>query len=113
MREDYSSQTGRNDIQKLLDRQDIQDVISRYSLGQDLHQGADANILQQWDETFAADGTVDYSAAGGPIGSYRTLAAWMRGDATTPWQHEQLFKLAAYAELADRYAYRRYGTVQD
>jgi len=95
MREDHSPPTGPNDIQKRLDRQDIQDVISQYSLGQDSHQGADADILQQWDERFAADGTVDYSAAGGPIGSYRTLAAWMRGDATTPgsmssfsnWQH--------------------------
>jgi hypothetical protein len=31
-------------------------------------------------ETFATDGTVDCSVAGGPIGSYRELAKWMRGD---------------------------------
>ena len=36
-------------MQKLLDRKDIQDTISRYSLGQDSHQGKDSNILQQWE----------------------------------------------------------------
>ncbi len=69
--------------------------ISRYSLGQDSHQGKDSNILQQWDETFSDDGKVDYSAAGGAVGSYRDLAKWMRGDASTTasmsdfsnWQH--------------------------
>jgi len=82
-------------LKKLLDRQDIQDTISRYSMGQDAHQGEDSNILQQWDETFAPDGTVDYSAAGGPVGSYRDLSKWMRGDADkagsmsgfSNWQH--------------------------
>jgi hypothetical protein len=77
------------------DRIEIQDVIARYSLGQDSHQGDDANILQQWDKTFSDDGTVDYSVAGGPIGTYRELAQWMRGDGTTTgsmtsfsnWQH--------------------------
>jgi hypothetical protein len=82
-------------LQKLLDRQDIQDTISRYSMGQDAHQGQDSNILEQWNDTFAPDGTVDYSVAGGPTGSYRELAKWMRGDANTlgsmsgfsNWQH--------------------------
>jgi len=82
-------------IRKLLDRQDIQDTISRYSQGQDAHQGQDSDILQQWNETFTSDGTVDYSVAGGPVGSYRELAKWMRGDEKTPgsmsafsnWQH--------------------------
>ena len=82
-------------LQKVLDRQDIQDTISRYSMGQDAHQGEDASILQQWDETFAPNGTVDYSVAGGPVGPYRDLAKWMRGDTDKPgsmssfsnWQH--------------------------
>jgi hypothetical protein len=82
-------------LQGLLDRQDIQDTISRYSLGQDSHQGQDSNILQQWDDTFAKDGRVDYSVAGGPIGSYRDLATWMRGgegqagsmSGFSNWQH--------------------------
>jgi len=81
--------------QWLLDRIDIQDTIARYSLGQDSHQGKDSNILEQWNETFSDDGTVDYSAAGGPKASYRDLAHWMRGDKDTAgsmsafsnWQH--------------------------
>jgi hypothetical protein len=82
-------------LRKLLDRQDIEDTISRYSMGQDAHQGEDSNVLQQWNETFAANGTVDYSVAGGPVGSYQDLAKWMRGHAGKPgsmsgfsnWQH--------------------------
>src|SRR5882762_7800627 len=82
-------------IQKMLDRQDIQDTISRYSVGQDGHQGRDSGILQEWDETFSDDGKVDFSAAGGTVGSYRELAKLMRGDASTVgsmsgfsnWQH--------------------------
>jgi hypothetical protein len=38
-------------IPELLDVQDIQDTIFRYSLGQDSHFGNDPNILRQWDET--------------------------------------------------------------
>ncbi len=52
-------------IQKLLERQDIYNAISRYSLGQ---------ILQQRDETFSDDGKADYNAAGGTVGSDRDLA---------------------------------------
>jgi len=82
-------------LQWAVDRIEIQDVITRYSLGQDSHQGSDSNILEQWDKTFSEDATVDYSAAGGTVGSYRELAKWMRGDGTTPgsmsgfsnWQH--------------------------
>jgi hypothetical protein len=82
-------------MQWLMDRIDIQDVISRYSLGQDSHQGDDSNVLAQWDNTFCKDATVDYSAAGGTVGSYKELAIWMRGDGSTPgsmsgfsnWQH--------------------------
>lgn len=82
-------------LQKVLDRVDIQDTIARYSLGQDSHQGNDSNILLQWDETFSTDGRVDYSAAGGTVGSYRELAKWMRGEngmagsmsGFSHWQH--------------------------
>ena len=82
-------------LRSLADRLEIQDTIARYSLGQDSHQGADSRVLEQWDEVFTADGKVDYSAAGAPIGSYKELARWMRGDETTPgrmssfsnWQH--------------------------
>jgi SnoaL-like domain len=82
-------------LQYALDRLDIQDVIARYSLGQDSHQGDDSRILEQWDHTFTDDARVDYSVAGGTVGSYRDLATWMRGDARqsgsmsvfSNWQH--------------------------
>jgi hypothetical protein len=82
-------------LRALLDRQEIQDIIARYSLGQDSHQGTDSGVLEQWDEVFTEDGTVDYSTAGAPTGSYRDLAKWMRGDQGSPgrmnsfshWQH--------------------------
>jgi hypothetical protein len=82
-------------LRTLLDRQEIQDTIARYALGQDSHQDADSAVLQQWDEVFTEDGTVDYSAASAPLGSYRDLAKWMRGAQSTPgrmssfshWQH--------------------------
>jgi hypothetical protein len=93
--QDTLTKTDAAALQGLIDRQDIQDTISRYSQGQDSHQGSDSNILEHWVNTFAEDGTVDYSAAGGTKGSYRDLAKWMRGDGSTPgsmsgfsnWQH--------------------------
>ena len=80
---------------ELLDRQNIQDTIARSSLGQGLHHGKDSEISHQWDETFSKDGLLDYSVVGGPVGSYRDLAKWMRGNGDTPgsmsafsnWQH--------------------------
>src|SRR5260370_11227026 len=81
--EEVSSADVANMMEGLLDRQAIQDVISCYSLGQDSHQGEDSAILQQWEETFSETGTVDYSAAGGTVGSYRDLAKWVRGDENT------------------------------
>jgi hypothetical protein len=67
-------------IRFLLDRIDIQDTITRYSQGQDSHQGSDDNILEQWDDVFTEDSRTDYSVAGAPIGDHRVLAKWMRGD---------------------------------
>ena len=95
MKDDTATRLGEGDLREVVDRLGIQDAISRYSMGQDAHQGEDADILQQWDETFSSDGTVDYSAAGGPVGTYRELAKWMRGDGDTlgsmsgfsNWQH--------------------------
>jgi len=93
--QETSKSTLGDQVRELLDRQQIQDTIARYSLGQDSHQNADSAVLQQWDEVFTEDGTVDYSVAGAPAGSYRDLARWMRGDRGTPgrmssfshWQH--------------------------
>jgi SnoaL-like domain len=79
----------------LIDRQNIQDTIARSSLAQRPHHGKDSEIFQQWDETFSKEGQVDYSVVGGPVGSYRYLAKWLRGNGDTPssmsafsnWQH--------------------------
>jgi SnoaL-like domain len=103
--EEVSSADVANMMQGLLDRQAIQDVISCYSLGQDSHQGEDSAILQQWEETFSETGTVDYSVAGGTVGSYRDLAKWMRGDENTKgsmsgfsnWQHMLSLPLVSIA----------------
>ena len=82
-------------LRSLCDRQDIVDLIARYALGQDSHQGDDSNVLEQWDEIFTPDAITDYSSAGAPPCSYRDLARWMRGEAGSPgrmssyanWQH--------------------------
>lgn len=70
------------DVRYLLDRLEIQDVIQRYGIGQDDHQGGRGNdVLTQWDEVFTEDATVDYTIAGhvGPDAPYRDLARQMRG----------------------------------
>jgi hypothetical protein len=67
-------------LQQALDYVEIIQVISLYSLGQDGHQRGDNDILEHWDRAFAPGATTDYSAAGAPVGTYRELAAWMRGE---------------------------------
>jgi hypothetical protein len=81
-------------LQYLIDRVEIQDLVMRYGLGQDLHQNGDNNVLEQWDEVFAPDATVDYSAAGASLEGigYRELAEAMRGPGGSMgtiqnWQH--------------------------
>lgn len=82
-------------IQYVLDRLEIQDVITLYSFGQDLHQGNDRNILETWKNVFTTDAVLDYRAAGSEPTSYEKMAEIMRGDGTMPgnmsgfsnWQH--------------------------
>jgi hypothetical protein len=82
-------------LRALLDRQEIQDVIARYALGQDRHQGGDPGVLDDWHEVFTTDAVTDYSAAGAPVGSYIALFEWMRGNGKiqgrmsgfSNWQH--------------------------
>ena len=82
-------------LQYLVDRFEIQDVIARYARGQDDHQGDDGDILADWDHVFTDDATVDYESAGVPAGAtYRELAEWMRGGGGqgrmgvfSGWQH--------------------------
>jgi len=84
-------------VKYLLDRQEIQDVIALYSQGQDLHQGDDGNIAEQWSKVFTEDAVLDYSTGGyhSDKATYREIIAWMRGDrgnngvmnVFSNWQH--------------------------
>jgi SnoaL-like domain len=58
--------TLQSDVRYVLDRFAIQDVIARYGLGQDLHQGdnEDQNMLAQWAEVFAPDAVIGASGVG-------------------------------------------------
>ncbi|MFJ8363828.1 nuclear transport factor 2 family protein [Streptomyces sp. NPDC093984] len=84
-------------LQYVSDRIEIQDLMVRYALGQDLHQSGDNEVLEQWDTVFAAEATVDYSAAGGSALKdipYRRLVDVMRGadgsmSGLLKWQHFQ------------------------
>jgi hypothetical protein len=48
MKDHAATRLDEGDLRKVIDRLGIQDAISRYSMGQDAHQGDDADILQQW-----------------------------------------------------------------
>ena len=80
-------------LRRLVDRAAIQDLIAAYGLGQDMHQDGDNDVLAQWDQVFAPEATVDYSAAGAPADlPYKDLAALMRGPGGSMgglvrWQH--------------------------
>jgi hypothetical protein len=80
-------------LRRLVDRAAIQDLIAAYGLGQDLHKDGDNDVLTEWDQVFAPDARVDYTAAGVPADlPYRELAAIMRGpngsmSGLIRWQH--------------------------
>ncbi|QUQ63695.1 nuclear transport factor 2 family protein [Kutzneria sp. CA-103260] len=80
-------------LRHLSDRFEIQDIVVRYGLGQDLHQSGDNNVLAEWDQVFTPESTVDYSAAGTPSGiGYKELADIMRRPGGSMshlrnWQH--------------------------
>ncbi|MGW5136204.1 nuclear transport factor 2 family protein [Streptomyces sp. NPDC004135] len=86
-------------LQYLADRIEIQDLMVRYALGQDLHEDGDNDVLEQWDTVFAPEATVDYSAAGTSALKdipYRSLVDVMRGadgsmSGLLKWQHFQGF----------------------
>lgn len=54
------------DLNYVLDRITIQDLIGKYGLGQDLHQpdDKDQNVLEQWSQVFASDAVIDASSVG-------------------------------------------------
>ena len=93
--------TATRDLQYVLDRLEIQDLLAAYGLGHDLHQaGQDNDVLAQWRDVFAPDAVIDASAVGAS-GSL-TLAAYaellrgpgLDGSAGMPahfdrWQHRE------------------------
>jgi hypothetical protein len=94
-----SQQSLEERMQYLSDRIEIQDLIVRYGLGQDLHENGDNAVLDQWDTVFAPGATVDYSVTGDPSLDgieYRKLVDVMRGtngsmSSLQNWQHFQGF----------------------
>jgi hypothetical protein len=80
-------------VQYLLDRLQIQDLVARYGLGQDLHIDGDNDVMEEWKDVFSTDATLDYSAAGAPSPiTPETIVEVMRGPggsmtALKRWQH--------------------------
>jgi len=94
---DVPQDSAPNRLRYLADRIEIQDVIARYGLGQDLHEDGDNDVLAQWDCVFTPDGTVDYSSTGvSELAAidYRELVDFMRSPGGSMsglqrWQHFQ------------------------
>ncbi|MGZ4475858.1 MAG: nuclear transport factor 2 family protein [Nocardioides sp.] len=59
------------ELQDLLDRAEITDVLTRYTLA------IDAGDFQDLDEVFTADAQIDYSESGGTIGVFPDVQAWL------------------------------------
>lgn len=82
-------------IQYVLDRFEIQDVITKYSFGQDLNQGDKHDVAEIWRHVFTTDAVLDYQAAGNAPTTYEKMIIIMRGDDNTKgnmsgfsnWQH--------------------------
>lgn len=93
--------TTTRDLQYVLDRLEIQDLLAAYGLGHDLHQASqDNNVLAQWRDVFTPDAVIDASAVG--ASSSLTLAEYaellrgpgLDGSAGMPahfdgWQHRE------------------------
>ena len=59
------------DVQDLIDRTEISEVLTRYTLA------IDAGDFQDLDEVFTPDAQIDYSASGGTIGAFPEVQAWL------------------------------------
>ena len=59
------------DLQELIDRAEITDALTRYTLAVD---DGDWDAL---DTVFAADATIDYSESGGTVGGFPEVKAWL------------------------------------
>ncbi|CAM3940879.1 nuclear transport factor 2 family protein [Bordetella muralis] len=69
------------DVRYLLDRIEIEDKVSLYGLGQDLHQaGAEnKNVLEQWNDLFTPDAKIDLSSLGLKTYDLQEYGELMRG----------------------------------
>ena len=96
------SQSLEEKVQYLLDRFEIQDVIARYGLGQDLHLPEnDPSPADQWNDVFADDAIIDYSEVGFPPSvTVAELTTMMRGEdgktggmalMFSSWQHMEMY----------------------
>ena len=91
----FTTMNAEQKIQIVLDRFEIQDVITKYSFGQDLNQGDNHNVSEIWKDVFTEDAVLDYRAAGNEPTSYKKMVAIMRGDGNAQgnmsgfsnWQH--------------------------
>jgi hypothetical protein len=59
------------DLQELSDRQEITDLITRFTLAIDTRSFADLRLV------FTQDAVLDYSSAGGPTGSSDVVVPWL------------------------------------
>jgi hypothetical protein len=90
-------QTLEQRVQYLTDRLEIQDLVLRYGLGQDLHEDGDNNVIEQWATVFSPDGVADYAVTGNPDLAnirFQDLIEVMRGPGGSMsglrrWQHFQ------------------------
>ncbi|SEC25076.1 SnoaL-like domain-containing protein [Streptomyces misionensis] len=94
--------TSASDVLYVLDRIAIQDLIAKYGLGQDLHQGDnnDQDLTAQWSEVFSSDAVIDASDVGqGAEIGLADYIDFMRGADRKPteglgrlfgqWQHRE------------------------
>ena len=59
------------ELEELLDRSAIADVLTRYTLA------VDRGAWDDLDEVFTQDAHVDYTASGGTVGTYPDVKAWL------------------------------------
>ena len=59
------------DLQKLTDRLDIEEVLTRYAWA------LDAKQFDELDDVFTPDAHVDYTSSGGEAGAYPVVKAWL------------------------------------
>ena len=59
------------DLQELSDRQEIADVLTRYT------RAIDTREWDRLDDVFTADARIDYTATGGGVGSFTEMKQWL------------------------------------